>query len=812
MELYKSNELDMSGPDGQLLHALTQIPACRDGLVAGDMPRPARDHLIGEIHEHIDGMSFDEKYGFYTKSLHYLADEGASTQDGRDSLMTVFGYATESLAATLYGRPDAREKLTTPLYQALDSIDQDTDVLGGFASIMQAAVEVADAVQVAATVPQRNDIIRAVDDRTRDFVSRQSPDEREFATTLLDEFERTIRWGGAVQSEEQAIQHARAMPDMSAAERTLHDNYLEVVKRDGTFKSDLWERTPILRGLCEAKGVSLERFWNKHNPDTITQDLEVVRTQQPDLHALLLERVVEKYPKAVDDRNRLLPIYSDQAFMVAKKLHGELLADQVSSSDALERLRHLSEREWRDPRAQRRFEQQLVKLVEKAGVRVDETDTDWEAVRLYIETRNQQKLEAATTLDAAFRFDQDDTRFDIRGREASDMYLSDITGDCTAYHLTIGFNGNIVPVWLTMPNFVLATINDDFGDMIAKVGLLLGVRDDKPCLVIDSVESSRLVDRSREVVVSMNIDEGLTAIMDWAKGIGLDTTYGHSFNNSSELMDQITARSRSAGSANRFEVLGGEQGLHEYSESLLGKAGNRVLGRYFQTITNGDTALVEIEEEGSHTLRRFERTLQTYLDSEDGRCMQEGFMQNDWEAMVEAYMRHNTGFVLNVLNVRDSDDLQKIWKHVSRDEVVLGESDGGVATPRNLIDEIANTLMTAFGQDFGELEALEEEERRYLDLADSGDWDEANFEDEDDNITYYGFHSASDLFCQQLGLLRTLYECEKNLAAIDLTPRAALIRLRGDQHQAPVEARDDDEGRLYIDRKLPEIVSHNASI
>jgi len=377
-------------------------------------------------------------------------------------------------------------------------------------------------------------------------------------------------------------------------EQELHDKYVEVNNKKKTFKFALWDNTPEFRELCKKYGIPLEKFWNFNNPDDISIAIDKIRKQDSDYIKANLNRELKK--EIGIELNELTPekarVVGDEIIKAANS-SAEILRKSVGDFAVVINLFKDLTNAKRDfpKKAQQATIKPIINFLKENGYGAKSAIIDqveavlndekiMSSVKKEFEKKQQQKIDAAQTIENIFNLSQKTTDFSLSSRTKDDLFLGDITGDCTAYHLNIGMNVWTVPIWLSNPGFNFFKISEN-NQLIAKLGILLAVADEKPALVIDSMEVAKGIKNDESAKEQLN--KGLKFLNEWAYKIGLSRIYVQNFSNSSELMPFIETMSKKS-KVDSLSAIGGLSGIAELRQNLIGTQSEERI--YLQSIND----------------------------------------------------------------------------------------------------------------------------------------------------------------------------------------------------------------------------------
>lgn len=373
----------------------------------------------------------------------------------------------------------------------------------------------------------------------------------------------------------------RERPDFDAETQMLHDKYLEVVKRERSFKRALWDNTPQFREECMQAGVDLAKFWNLSSPDKIAEAVDIARSvTDPNIRKVLERHLKQETGTSLEsltsEQSRFM---ADEIVKAAYQAKIELGKGQEEFYVVIDRLnQNIQVAKGTEVKNRKALLGPVVGFLKENGITdVTFDSTNLEAVfndleRMQVVEENfynkqKAKQEGATYLNEIFFLENYDPRYSFISRTRDDLFLGDLTGDCTAYHLNVGMNAWTVPVWFFNPGFNMFKIHD--GDkLVAKAGVLLAKSGGEPALLIDSLEVGNWIKPEDEEAAKQKIQDGLQFLDSWAKRIGLETTRITVESNSGELNEMLEGVVESTGEV-ELEAIGNLDGIVEARDNLL---------------------------------------------------------------------------------------------------------------------------------------------------------------------------------------------------------------------------------------------------
>lgn len=576
-------------------------------LSNAESTRKKRDKLIDSITEVIDGFDDDEMASFSGKLLTNLGKEDKQwTVDKRDGALELLRVVDLT-----------RVPSVLLLNQYISSISgqlRRQDAFGSIDSLLQAGKVIArqfppDGPESPTKMIIKNEWIKIESQFDVDSLA----EDRSHVRRQSDEIVRLVP------EVQQQIPEDNGMPDFNDTERELNEAYIETVGRERLFKRAIWRNIPEFRKICEEHGIRLERFWNLHDPDEVMAAVDRLKEEASPATHSVVNKVMKNHAGVTLDE--IIPEESvaiaDEIVQSVQKAVGEMLRS-VGSFDAITAKFGgiLQEASNVSPKRQKAMLWPIANFFREHGIPVDsieassltqliEDESIMGNVRSAYELRQQGRVEEARKLSRMFSFDDKSDNFALISRKKEDLYLGDLTGDCTAYHMQ-GMNAWTVPAWLANPGFTMFKIIDK-GVLVAKAGLILSLADGKPSIVMDSFETGKSIkdeEHAREL-----IDEGFSYLQRWAKKIGLPDIYLVTYANSSGASEILRSKT-SPSTLEKNEALGGLSGLAEAKKNIANQPPDKRI--YLQSAESSDEAQEEQAEEvdiDGNILRRFERYL-----------------------------------------------------------------------------------------------------------------------------------------------------------------------------------------------------------
>lgn len=574
-----SAEIPGQEPADRVLHSSLGMKANRVALLKAPNLRSVEDKVIVQrTQDEITQLNPEQSKKLVTLLFDRLAEEDVADkedQDKRDTALSVLNLVDLQKLNSQF--------LLTTYKQSVQKLDKDADPLGSIDSIISAGKKIAPFLPPGqGSVEQISDIWQVYE------TTIPSNEDRGLIRLELREIYSLIPQSDG-ESDDLGWRDA---PVFEKDDRELHDEYLKTVRDRVTFKLALWENTPDYRRLCEEAGVRLDRFWNLSDPDQVATALASAQNARSPIYeqflnpslashtGLTLDTITPENARVLADeiviamaegRNNILRSVGDPDQARASSRND---ADQAIAKfrDLVNQVENI-----KNPRAQRNLLQQVAGFLTTNGVDVSDVSTEGlnklltdtaslETVRGSFHSKVTQRQAAAQLLGDVFDPLKPPSDFSLISRTEQDLFLGDLTGDCTAYHLNVGMNAWTVPIWLTNPGFTTFKIGEG-GNLTAKMGLFLATSDKGPTIMIDSIEAGKNITDEEEA--KAKIKEGLHYLNQWARRIGFAQVLISNVSNSSELVVELEGVS-SANELASLEALGGLSGVAELRKNLIG--------------------------------------------------------------------------------------------------------------------------------------------------------------------------------------------------------------------------------------------------
>jgi len=317
--------------------------------------------------------------------------------------------------------------------------------------------------------------------------------------------------------------------------------YGQAVKQNSSAKLAVLRAAPNYLKNLEEKGVDIAAFWNFNDPDAAEKSLNAV-LQDPltteSFKTKFAAKTGSDYATTTSAERRAL---SDLNLDLVRDIYADLYNRRASYEGVSQRIVGQIDQaqELDNPRAKLRPVLKWIRQIDPNFQSYDTAD-----IRAFIEA-HQDNLKAfheakyapmdaaLKNIEAALPPQTGIVQFMERG--LYDLKSANLTADCTAWNLNDGFNAWTLPVWLTNPNFIFAYINHG-NAMVAKFGLLLAFdAEQKPQVIIDSIETNKNLQNVDEESALGAIYAGFVELQKWADRNGFGTLKVCTFTNSQEL-------------------------------------------------------------------------------------------------------------------------------------------------------------------------------------------------------------------------------------------------------------------------------------
>ncbi len=684
-----------------------------------------------------------------------------------------------------------RDRLTQDYIDIISSQNENSDPYGTISALLNAGTIVGPYLIPGAETRER------VNSVWNNVVGKFEGDDRQY----IDEEKRNVVRSIHLQAEEllgnpEVRLGWRERPDFNSnfdpGIKELHEAYLATTKSQKTFKIALWEHTPNFRTLCATYGIALERFWNIGNPDEVVESMALLgqaemESVRPYFAKALQAEVGLAMEELTIERSRFL---SDEVIHTARVAQQDILSGIGEFPDIVARFRKLIEvSKTKSGKAQRVLRGQIANFFKENGVVLEGGfDVFENALRdeVLLETAEQRfnerysaKREMAAQLGNVFKLDTHASDYSLISRRREDLFLGDLTGDCTAYHLYTGINAWTVPIWLSNPGFNFFRINEG-NHLIAKLGIVLAVSGEKPALVVDSFEVGQGIEDYDKAVDK--IRGGLRFLKQWAERIRLADVFVNTVSNSSGAVDLLKSNIKVRPQESELHVLGDLQGVAELRAGLIG--GKVTESIYLQSEDrNLELEHEEETEEQSEYIRQFEEVISSVIkiaDAQNKGEIEKVARAQDWQELFK--------YIVRVSYPELGRELGDNWQDYERYMKRIGVNEFGQAHSLNYMkygDNEEEGIFTTI--------VRERNSEKYADAWAREVERQATSEDKEIIVQDNKIYEEAIKFDQFSLLL-------KEMEVRGLTPEIALTQLYG---QATVKADSREQRKLRLNSRLP---------
>lgn len=631
----------------KLLHTILENESFRRSILS---PSPERDDVLDIVANRIGTYTKEENETLVKTILNGLSrEDGIWNQDSRDVALTLFELVS-------FDKMDQQFLLNTYLGN-VRRLSEGSDPYGSVNDLINAGKE------IVFYFPRGTNTVEGVRSDWQGIAAKFRGEisefiEKEVVSSLIP----------YIPTETEALDEderlgVRERPNFEPEHQVLHDAYLREVAKRKTFKLALWDSTPEFRKLCAGSGISLEKFWNLNNPDEVAGELTDIQKEEPSyLRDSLNRSLLRNVGMTLDQLTpELARVTADEIITSAREALEELEKSAGDFDNTIDRFRALlPDLDKREARGQRSLLRAIAKFFSENGLEVTENveaiskvfgnQELLTRVKGSFNRRRQLKLDSAETIKRTFRLSERKREFSLSSRTREDLFLGDLTGDCTAYHLNIGMNAWTVPVWLSNPGFNFYKIFNEEG-LVAKLGIVLAVSDGEPALVVDSIETGKSI--SDEKTAGEAILVGLKFLKEWAQSSGFSKVHINTFSNSSDLPNFLDRLTKSSSTA-VLEAIGGLDGVAELRRNLIGEDSWEEEEIYLQTKDWDDIEYgTRFYEEQQRLIGEFEVEIRGALErvfiKEDRENMESLARSLQWTELFAYVIKYNYPIIWQVL-------------------------------------------------------------------------------------------------------------------------------------------------------------------
>jgi hypothetical protein len=317
--------------------------------------------------------------------------------------------------------------------------------------------------------------------------------------------------------------------------------YVQAAGQHSSAKLALMRTMPEYLKTLEQRSVDIAAFWNFNDPDKVDRALGTVLKDpliEESFKAKFLAKTGGDYDSTTLAERRVL---ADLNLELVRSLYEDLYNRRRNYDEVSRRIiGQIDQSEGLDnPRAKLR---PILKWIRQVEPSFQSYDTA--LIKAFIDEHEAQLRSFHESkysgIDTALRIIE--TTLPPRSglvqfmdRDLFDLKSANLTADCTAWNLDDGFNAWTLPVWLTNPNFNFAYIHHG-NAMVAKFGIVLAFDgEQKPQVIIDSIETNKNLQNVDEVAALEAIYAGFVELQKWADRNNFGTLKVCTFTNSKEL-------------------------------------------------------------------------------------------------------------------------------------------------------------------------------------------------------------------------------------------------------------------------------------
>jgi len=334
-------------------------------------------------------------------------------------------------------------------------------------------------------------------------------------------------------------------PRLDGSERELAIWYGQNTRAGQSAKLDVLRATPNYLKSVTERGVDIANFWNLNDPEKANAATSAV-LNHPVAAAIFNERFIAKTGSAYDsttdyERRALGDLNIGLAREVLSELHMRRKPYETVLSRILQQVEEAQELD--QPRAKLKPILKWIRQIDPDFSSYDPAEVQAfinahdEQLRAHHEAKFAGIDQALQDIEVSLPSQSNVVRF--MDRSLYDLKSANLTGDCTAWNLECGFNAWTVPVWVTNPNFNFAYIYSG-NQMVAKFGMILAFGpDNKPQVIIDSIETNKNLPKFEEANGLMSIYAGFVELQQWADRNNFGTLQVCTYTNSQELTAEL---------------------------------------------------------------------------------------------------------------------------------------------------------------------------------------------------------------------------------------------------------------------------------
>jgi hypothetical protein len=343
----------------------------------------------------------------------------------------------------------------------------------------------------------------------------------------------------------EAGKYERAGPSLNKAQEELIIWYGQSAKPGNSAKLRVLRGSKrFIEELSEIK-IDIANFWNEIDPTQSVEKVDQALTI-PEVADLFYKKFKNKFGEEFDqttppERRSL----GDSNLDILREVYSELYQRQTNFEETKQRIIGQIEVAQTIEKPAKKLKP-IVKWIQQ--IDPEFTSTSAEDIISYIESHQQKLRDYYVTKNSPLSAALDhlgallppkSSTLRFMERNLFDVKSGNITADCTAWNMDLGFNAWTIPVWVTNPSFNFVYIYKE-NQMIAKLGLILTHdQNEQPAVVIDSIETNKNLDSSHELDGLTAIYQGFAELQAWADRNNFGNLRVCTFTNSQELTAEL---------------------------------------------------------------------------------------------------------------------------------------------------------------------------------------------------------------------------------------------------------------------------------
>lgn len=329
--------------------------------------------------------------------------------------------------------------------------------------------------------------------------------------------------------------------DLTPAARELALWYGQNTRQSASAKLTILRSAPKYIEQLDQRGVDIARFWNISEVDQTRQVIDIIladRRARSLFERNFKAKTGSEFEETSETERRAL---ADLNLDLARHVYAELYARRATYEQVSLRILGQVDQAAQIDNPRKKLKP-ILKWIQQ--VYPEFNDYNPTIINQFIEAHHAEfraaheqkqaglaktlrQLETVMPVPAKFVRFMDRSLFDLKS--------ANLTADCTAWNLEVGFNAWTVPVWVTNPSFNFAYIYAG-NTIAAKMGLILAFdRNNNPRVIIDSIETNKNLAKDNDVVALEAIYAGFSELQNWADKNGFGDLQVCTFTNSEEL-------------------------------------------------------------------------------------------------------------------------------------------------------------------------------------------------------------------------------------------------------------------------------------